>query len=91
MNIDTFDRFNPFGEGVRIGAYGNAGNADIHANMKDLCSRYSVPYKQARALTYPNGSLLLLQIAKDELATELYLSEDAYPVFMRWALGGVKP
>jgi len=82
--FDTYSTFRPFGDGVRIGAYGAAGNADIHANLYDLCQRYDVDYEQAKFLSYPDGSLLMLQIERDRRAAELYLSEEAYPVVMAW-------
>jgi len=81
---DAYSTFHPFGDGVRIGAYGAAGNADIHANLYDLCQRYGVDYDDAKHLTFPDGSLMLLQIESDKMAAELYLSEEAYQVFMAW-------
>jgi len=82
--FDTYSTFRPFGDCVRIGVYGAAGNADIHANLCDLCQRYNVDYDDAKHLTFPDGSLMLLQIERDRRAAELYLSEEAYPVFMAW-------
>jgi len=81
---DAFDKFRPFGGGVRIGSYGAAGNAAISANLNDLCRRYSVDEEQAQQLNYPDGSILLLQIELGSLATELYLNKSAYSLFMHW-------
>jgi len=80
----AFDKFRPFGDGVRIGSYGAAGHAAISANLSDLCKRYSVDEEPARKLNYPDGSILLLQIRRNERATEIYLDESAYAHFMRW-------
>ena len=82
----THSTFNPFGDGVRIGCIGAVGDSEISANLHGLCQHYSVDYATAKCLPYPDGSILMLQIERDSLATEIYLSEDAYPTFMRWAV-----
>jgi len=82
--FDTYSTFRPFGDGVRIGSYGAAGDTEISANLFDLCERYGVDHEQAKRLQYPDGSILILQIEQGSIETEIYLSEEAYPVFMTW-------
>jgi len=78
------DPFNPFGEGVRVGAIGAAADVEIGANLADLCQLHDMPYGEAVAKRYPNGTVMMLQTERDKFGAEIYLNRVAYAVFMAW-------
>ncbi len=87
--MSAIDPFHPFGEGVRIGGYGAAGNVELAVNLSDLCRAHGVNLERSR-LNYPDGTVLILNPYATKRGSDVYLSAPAYSVFID-ALEEVSP
>jgi len=88
--MSDYNIFQPFGEGVRVGCTGFVdGDKDIAANLQDLCKLHQADLNAAKSLDYPNGSIAILSTDAHSMASEVYLTEYAYSVFMAWVRGGM--
>ncbi|MDQ6955529.1 MAG: hypothetical protein Q9M20_08815 [Mariprofundaceae bacterium] len=82
--MSKHDVFKPFGEGVRIGSYGDiAGSQELAANLSDLCQLHNVNHADGLRIEYANGSVVMLPTGLG-FGADVYLCEYAYSKFMVW-------